>query len=221
MAALARRFRAAAAVVAALAFALSLGGCLGIFEPAKPENPTSGSSITVGNYTKPESCLYYMALGIAMKSSTGQDLYMGAFADSLAPVLDKVGFHAAFDDEDWQAYDGLKPADWGYSQEKQFYGSLVALFPDDYRLVWSEDPENPHDQQILGGDGLVAHRYYRLQALRQNDTLDVALGYADLTFRYLAPRWALVRWEDRVDHTVDRSVISSMGSRRLNAQIGG
>ena len=209
-----------AALVLGLLAAL-VAGC-DLFKVARPE-PGTGGSVLVANYSEPESCLYYMRVGIERKDDVGQTAYLGALADS---TKDGVGFHAFFDEKVWSAYTGFKPTDWNLDYETQFVPLFLQKYADPYELEWLPDSIHPYDEkpdlthQIL-------HRRYEVRAVRQapSPTLLIAVGYADLYFTQIsADRWALARWEDRLDPAVgvepSDPVQRSFGYRRLNGSGG-
>jgi hypothetical protein len=199
-----------------------LPGC-NLFKPAEPETGGGGSAI-IANYSTPDSCLFYMRLGIEAKGSNGQEAYLGALADT---TQDAVGFHAFFDPAVWSAYTGPKPQDWDLDHERQFYGAFVQVRPDPYVMQWLVDEYHPHDE-IVDDDHHILHRQYLVHALVEEtgESLLIAVGYADLYFtRVSASRWALTRWDDRVDPEVgaqpEDPLQQTFGMRRLSAGTGG
>ena len=201
--------------------AVLVAGC-DLFKPASPEVGGGGSTL-LPSYATPESCLRYMQIGIERKDNVGQSAYLGAMADT---TTDGQGFHAFFDPAVWNAYDGIRPADWDLSHEAQFLSVFIRSYGDPYEMEWLEDEVHPHDDDL--GNQMILHRRYKVRALRQStaDTLLIAVGYADLYFtRISAARWALYRWQDRVDPAVGAQPADpdqqTFGSRRLNAGAGG
>ena len=201
--------------------AVLVAGC-DLFKPASPEMGGGGSTL-LPSYATPESCLRYMQIGIERKDNVGQSAYLGALADT---TTDGQGFHAFFDPAVWNAYDGIRPADWDLSHEAQFLPVFIRSFGDPYEMRWLPDEVHPHDDDL--GDHMILHRRYEVRALRQStaDTLLIAVGYADLYFAKIsAARWALTRWQDRVDPAVGAQPADpdqqTFGSRRLNAGAGG
>jgi hypothetical protein len=199
--------------------AVLVAGC-DLFKPATPEAGSGGSTL-LPSYATPESCLRYMQIGIERKDNAGQDAYLGALADT---TTDGLGFHAFFDPAVWNAYDGIRPADWDLRHEAQFLPVLIRSFGDPYEMKWLPDEVHPHDDDL--GDHMILHRRYEIRALRKAGTLLIAVGYADLYFtRISAARWALTLWQDRVDPAVGAQPADpdqqTFGSRRLNAGAGG
>jgi len=199
-----------------------LAGC-DLFKPATPETGGGGASL-IANYSTPDSCLRYIEVGIERKDAVGQTAYLGALADS--GKGDGVGFHAFFDPVVWNAYTGFKPADWNLDYETQFLPLFIQKYADPYQVTWLPDVYHPHDDEI-DADHMILHRRYEVRALRQvtGDTLLIAVGYADLYFtRITTSRWAMVRWEDRVDPNVGAEpanpVQRCFGYRRLNGSGG-
>jgi hypothetical protein len=176
--------------------ALLLAGC-SLFEPTSPEAGSGGTTLLT-NYADPESCLKYMAIGIVNKDA-GLAAYIGALADSAGG--DGVGFHAFFDTAVLNAYTrttGLKIEDWNLGSERtQFLPYLGKLRLEPYVMGWTADEQHLDNVEDTRA---VLHRHYRVVAVTSTDSLIIAVGYADLYFTKLsASRWALTRWEDRVD----------------------
>ncbi len=218
-----RAYRPLRAGLALGLLALLLAGC-NLFKPATPEVGGGGATL-LPNYATPESCLRYMKIGIERKDNLGQNAYLGALADSMA---DGLGFHAFFDPAVWNAYDGIRPADWNLGYEAQFLPLYFSVKLSPYEMKWLPDEVYPYDYLSPEGDRMILHRRYEVRALQQApvDTLLITVGYADLYFaRISASRWALYRWEDRVDLVIGaRPAIDeqrTFGYRRLNAGAGG
>lgn len=215
------RWRGAGAALALGGLALLVAGC-GLFEPTSPEVGSTGE-VLLANYSDPESCLAYMALGVERKDNVGLTAYIGALADSAS---DGVGFHAFFDAAVWNAYTGIKPDDWTLSyEETQFYPAFIALRSDSYDMRWLPDEQHPLDETI-DSDHVILHRKYEVYALSTNESLLIAVGFADLYFtRVSASRWVLTRWQDRVDPDIGVNPADEMwrtfGYWRLNATTGG
>jgi hypothetical protein len=216
----ARPFRAA--LVLGL-LAVLVAGC-DLFKPAKPEIGVGGSTL-LPSYAHPESCLAYMKFGIERKDAVGQDAYLGALADT---TKDGAGFHAFFDLAVWNAYKAAYPDEspdfWGLSREATFLSSFFSVLLCPYQMKWLPDQDYPYDV-TPDADHMLLRRRYEVRALQKPpaDTLLIAVGYADLYFtRISAARWALTRWQDRVDPAVgaqpDSSEQQSFGSRRLNTR---
>jgi hypothetical protein len=202
------------------AIGLSSNGCSELPKPTAPVH----QSQWLASYAHPESCLHYMRIGIERKDDLGRSAYLGALADS---TVDGVGFHAFFDPAVWNAYPGLKPADWDLPREAQFLPVFTGLYGGRYELKWLPDENYPYDN-MPDADHMILHRRYEVRALQQPpaDTLLIAVGYADLYFvRISASRWALYRWQDRVDPAVGVQPVDpdqrTFGYRRLNSGTGG
>ena len=201
--------------------ALLTAGC-GLFEPTSPEVGESGETL-LANYADPESSLKYMAIGIGRKDNVGLATYIGALADSSS---DGVGFHAFFDAAVWNAYTGVKPDDWDLDHEEtQFYPAFIALRTEAYTMVWLPDEYHPLDE-VVDDDHVILHRQYKVWAGSSTDSLLIGVGYADLYFtRISASRWALTRWQDRVDPDIGATPTDELwrtfGYWRLNATTGG
>jgi hypothetical protein len=200
--------------------ALLLAGC-GLFKPTSPEVGASGDAL-LASYADPESCLRYMAIGIERKDNVGLAAYVGAMADTSS---DGVGFHAFFDAAVWSAFSGIKPADWDLDHEEtQFYPAFIVLRTDPYVMQWTGDLEHPLDDNP-DATHKILHRHYRVVAVSGPDSLTIAVGYADLYFSYLTSRWALTKWEDRVDPDYGANPANELwrtfGYWRLNLSTGG
>jgi hypothetical protein len=203
--------------------AVLVAGCE-LFKPATPE--VGGSGLTLlPSYAKPESCLRYMQIGIERKDNLGKNAYLGALADT---TTDGLGFHAFFDPSVLNAYSGIKPEDWNQEYEAQFISLFYSVKLSPYQMKWLPDEVYPYDFLSPEGDRMILYRRYEVRALQQSpvDTMLIAVGYADLYFaRISASRWALYRWQDRVDPDVGAQPADpdqrTFGYRRLNAGAGG
>jgi serine protease inhibitor ecotin len=216
-----RNSRLLRAALALGLLAVLVAGC-DLFKPASPEVGGTGTTL-LPSYATPESCLRYMQIGIERKDNAGQDAYLGALADT---TTDGWGFHAFFDPVVLKNYSGILPADWDLRHEAQFLSVFIRSYGDPYEMRWLEDVDYPHD--IYEGDNAILRRRYKVWALREKtaDTLLIAVGYSELHFtRISASRWALIRWQDRVDPAVGAPPKvddeQTFGSRRLNAGAGG
>jgi hypothetical protein len=203
--------------------AVLVTGC-DLFKPASPEIGDGGTAL-LPSYATPESCLRYMQIGIERKDNLGQSAYLGALADT---ATDGLGFHAFFDQAVWNAYSGVRPADWNRDYEAQFLPLFFSVKLDPYEMKWLPDEVYPYDYVNPAGDRMILYRRYEVRALQQSpvDTLLITVGYADLYFaRISASRWALYRWQDRVDPAAGFPPADSyhqcFGYRRLNAGAGG
>ena len=126
----------------------------------------------------------------------------------------------------WNAYTGVKPDDWDLDHEEtQFYPAFIALRADTYDMEWLPDEQHPLDETI-DSDHVILHRQYEVHSVSSTESLLIAIGYADLYFtRISASRWALTRWQDRVDPAIGVNPSNEMwrtfGYWRLNATTGG
>jgi len=203
--------------------AVLVAGCE-LFKPASPEVGGGGSTL-LPRYDTPDSCLRYMQIGIEQKNDLGKSAYLGALADT---TTDGLGFHAFFDPAVWNAYVGIRPADWNLDYEAQFLPLFYNVKLDLYEMKWLPDEVYPYDYLSPEGDRMILRRRYEVRALQHSpvDTLLITVGYADLYFaRISASRWALYRWQDRVDPAVGAQPADgdhrTFGYRRLNAAGGG
>lgn len=199
------------------------GGCTGLFRPATAERPPNGG-IVVQNYSTEEAVLTTISAALAAKIY-GQTAYIGAFAESTGVAT--RGFHAFHDPGSVQAWRQVThrepPADWTQALELNFYADLVGLRATDaYSMQFEPDPTLLDEP---GQDETTLHRHYTLISNAEDgsrvDTL--AIGYADiLLYRASAGRWAIFRWQDKIDPTQGVNPVNpdhlSMGARRLNTQ---
>jgi hypothetical protein len=209
-------------LLVAAAIGVSSNGCS---ELPKPTAPVPDRPHFSPSYAHPESCLRYMQLGIERKDNVGLNAYLGALADT---TTDGPGFHAFFDPAVWNAYNGIRPLDWSLEYEAQFLPLFFSLKLSPYEMKWLPDEVYPYDYLSPEGDHMILHRRYEVRTLQQSpaDTLLIAVGYADLYFaRISASRWALYRWQDRVDPAVGAQPADpdhrTFSYRRLNAGAGG
>jgi hypothetical protein len=200
--------------------AVLVAGC-DLFKPAIPEG--GGVQTTrLPNYSHPESCLVYLKFGIERKNAVGTDAYLGALADT---INDGVGFHAFFDPAVWNALKAAYPNEsaefWGLTHEAQFLPSFFSVLLCPYEMKWLPDENYPYDATPDVNHMILRRRYeIRAQQKPPADTLLIAVGYADLYFARISPaRWALTRWQDRVDPAVGvraaKDDTLSFGSHRL------
>ncbi len=221
MAAVTRSRRRLGALAGLGLLALLLTGC-GLFQPTSPELGDTGTAL-IADYSTPEKCLEYMAIGIGRKDNVGLDAYIGALADT---STDGVGFHATFDAAVWNSYSGIKPDDWDLDYERtQFYPAFIALRTERYRMEWVPDTMHLSDDQP-DETHRILHRQYRVWAVGETDSLIIAIGFADLYFTSVSSsRWALTRWDDRVAPYVGvnpaNELWRTIGHWRLNLSTGG
>ena len=202
---------------------LSATGALGtcdFFRPAVPESPTRKPLIP--NYSTPDSTLRWLAKGIEDKSgSNGQDVYMGAFAEStLANPGDRRAFYALFDVRDLLDQPNWDPNRiWNKDLERVMYSDLVRKFANPYVMTW--ELYAPPGNESGGTDDSLLHRKYRImQVTAGGDSSPVAIGAADLHFvrsRDAANRWVIALWEDFHTRDPDSDQIT-LGKRRLETQ---
>jgi len=199
-----RRYQrhAPGAGLTSLVLLLLLAGC-DMFRPALPELGGTGISI-IANYSSPDSCLRYMKLGIEAKAQ-GQELYISALADTSVDKL--AGFRAWFDPAVERLFT-FRPDAWLLANERDFFSDFVTKRNYPYLMEWQPDSLNSDDRADRGGGAYaVLHRHYQVFSIEPTqqgqDSLLIAVGYADLYFIRISPsRWALRRWDDRVDPAV-------------------
>lgn len=202
---------------------LSATGALGtcdFFKPAVPEPPNRPPIIA--DYSSPTLALETLAKGIEDKSgSNGQDVYLGAFAEStIANPGDGRSFHALFDVRDLLDRPSWDPNRiWNKDLERVMYSDLVRKFGNPYVMTW--EPYEPAGNESGGTDDSLLHRKYRImQVTPGGGRSPVAIGAADLHFvrsQAAANKWVIALWEDF--HTVDLdSNQVTLGKRRLETQ---
>ena len=222
MAALAHRPRRSGIPIPAVPLiGILLGGCIGLFRPDKPEPPSQGSGGIELDYSSHEHTLATLARGIAAKGPNGQAAYLRAFAD---PTTDQVSLTVVFDPEVTRRFEGGngQVPTWNLDYERNFYSSLLRVSSYGYYMVW--DFNAPAGSDDISSDGALLHRKYHVYTVdAQGSAIGVvAVGLADLTLKKVAPsRWAIVRWEDRVDPSVgidpsDHGALS-FSARRLES----
>ena len=132
------------------------------------------------------------------------------FADS---ATDGVPYYAVFDPEDLA---GQTAPVWGRDLELNFYGYFVSVSGQPYIMNWSDiDADVGPDEQTLYA------KYEVFTVVDGIATTRIAVGFADLVFRKINNnRWAIVRWRDRVDPSVDPNDTNqrTFGARRLETQ---
>lgn len=200
--------------VVAGALAAVVAGC-GLFKPETPVFNSSTAPQIIPNFTSVDSTLRYMALAIQNKSlSNGQAVYTSALADSLPPGgTDPRTFRAFFDptvygSRQWT----VGPNDWDYAREVNFYGTLVAQYPEPYVMTWQKDPAFPDPST----PATAFRRHYLIQrVISARDSTTVAVGTADLWFVQTGSSWKLYRWDDSRDPEKDPNLTLSMSALRL------
>jgi hypothetical protein len=205
-----------------LAAWISATGAIGTcdyFKPATPETPNRPPIIA--DYSSPTLALETIAKGIEDKStSNGQEVYMGAFADSSLTGGDGRAFHAFFDPLDLRDHPSWDPnRDWNRDLERVLYSDLVRRYGNPYQMSW--EPYEPAGNESGSGTDSLLHRKYRImQVLPGGARSPVAIGAADLYFvrsQITTSRWVMVHWQDY--HTLDAdSAQVTLGKRRLDTQ---
>jgi hypothetical protein len=196
----------------------ALSGCKGLFKPAVPDPPT-GPPVQL-NYSSPEASLQTMSEGMAAKGQ-GASAWLGAFADSVSPT-DDFGYHQIFDPNDLASFvqsGGTAPIDWGWSKEQAFFLEFIGLRPSDNYVAVFDSLDFPQDPP-RGADEALLYRSYKVVAkpVEGGDTLIIAIGIADLTFKRTGTnQWLIARWVDHVDVGAGTEQIT-LGRRRLDLQ---
>jgi hypothetical protein len=205
------------ACLAWLAVTGALGPCA-FFRPAAPERPQKTAIIP--DYSIPTRVLETIARGIADKNGTnGQDVYTGAFADSLPTGTDGRAYHAFFDLADLDAHPSWdRNRDWTRDLERTFYGDFIQLRSAPYEMTWQVYAPAGNDK---GGerDSLLS-REYRVYQIISGTRRIIAIGVADLYFVKSAVttnRWVITRWQDfrAPDARADSPDDQTLGARRL------
>lgn len=195
-----------------IALALPLG-CVNPFRPADPE-PPDGTGVTE-NFQTPEDVLETLRLAIESKSTNGENAYAHCFADSVAPA-DRAyrGFYDPKVRQVWQTGTPIPaPEPWNLELESKVPQYLYIQRQNaEYSWQWSRDPFSGNDD--VDADTTQFHRKYVLQATDPNSSAGeiICIGYADLSFIKIGNRWAIARWNDRVDPTVGENPSGSQFS---------
>lgn len=206
-------------LIAWLAATGAVGTCP-FFQPTDPETPTRAPIPT--NYSVPTQTLQTLALGMADKTSNGQNVYLSALADSSAvSVGDGRGYHAFFDPRDL-IEKPLRDPDWNKELEPYVYNYLVQKYSLPFEMTW--EPYEPAGNETGGPDDSLLHRKYRIvQVDRHNNVVTrttIAVGAADLQFVKSARdagKWVIATWEDSRSIGADSSLVT-LGRWRLESR---
>jgi hypothetical protein len=207
-------------VLAAWLVATGSGPCA-FFNPTAPESPNRPP--VRADYSTPENTLASLARGMADKNqSNGQDVYMGALADSSAvDVLDGRAFHALFDTRD--LLDHPWPYDWTREFEPQLLRDLYLKYASPFEMTW--EPYEPGGNEEQNPNDALLHRKYTLvQLITNGNTVrrdPIAIGAADLYFvrsQRNPANWVIAIWQDVRTADADSAQITSLGKRRLETQ---
>jgi hypothetical protein len=187
-------------------------GCNGLFKPATPEPPTSKPIVL--RYDSVEATLKTMELGIAAKAQ-GLNAWLGAFEPS--------EYRQTFDAKDLAACQCDPPTTWGFTQEQNFYLSLMEVRTGDNYLAEFDSLEFKPDLPPPSPTEAVVYRHYRIfaNAPDGNATEVIAIGTVDLTFKEVSGKWLITHWSDGVDSTVTEHPVDpyqlTLGRRRLES----
>ncbi len=210
-----------------VALASLTASCTNPFRPADPP-PPSGNAV-VENFATPAAVLETIADAIRNKGPSGQTAYANAFAESTATRLTSRAFYAFHFPAvvaNWRTISQREPpSPWDLTLERNFYNYLVGVYETfDYTFVWERDSGSPNDEIDDASGTALLHRKYTLVASSES-TLEVkviAIGFVDLFLYKDSGRWAIYRWQDRIDPQVGVTPVDpdelSMGARRLNSQ---
>jgi hypothetical protein len=201
-----------AILLAAWLMATGAVGTCAFFKPTEPESPNR-PPITP-DYSSPIRTLETLAKGIEDKNqSNGQDVYMGALADSSqVGTGDGRAFHALFDARD------LLEHPWAYDWTRDYEPVLLqnlyeqATYP--FEMTW--EPYEPGGNETEDADEALLHRKYTLVQLVNTQRDTIAIGAADLYFvrSQRNADWVIAVWQDiRID---PRHL--TFGKRRLETQ---
>lgn len=201
--------------LALLALGLLAAGCVNPFRPATPDRP-SGTSV-FEDFSTPEQVLATIKLAIAA-GTDGSDAYIHAFADS--SVAGQIAYRAFYDPDVKTSYEQsghTAPEPWNRQLEQLLFTYVIGLRPTfDYQMAWEDDLTSPSDD--VSADTVQFHRHYKVVAsTASGSTVEtIAAGFADLSMFKSGGRWAISRWNDRVDP--DAGAQNSMSQRRLESQ---
>jgi hypothetical protein len=202
-------------------------GTCDYFKPTEPELPADLDPI-IPDYSNPTLALETIARGIEDKSLTnGQDVYMGAFADSGVAGGDGRAFHAFFDPADLSLHQSTwDPArnDWNRELEPRVYGALVRLYSPPYEMTWKPYPP-PGSESGSADDSLVHRQYEIVRVVRNGNTTTrtpFVVGAATLHFvrsDRTPSKWVIATWQDfRMQGIEYGTAITTYGKRRLENQ---
>jgi hypothetical protein len=186
-----------------VALALPLG-CVNPFKPSDPA-PPDGNGVAE-NFQTPDDVLETLRLAVENKSINGENAYINCFADSVAPA-DRAyrSFYDPAVRQVWQSGTPIPaPEPWNRELERGVPRRLNDIRQNAiYSWQWSRDPFAISDEE--GADSAQFHRKYVLLATdpsSNNSGEIIAQGYCDLSFLKIGNRWAIVRWNDRLDPTI-------------------
>jgi hypothetical protein len=215
------RTRRAFPLLATLAAALLLVGCVNPFQPAEPE-PPSGEGVQE-NFGSIEELLRTIELAIATRPG-GANAYIHAFADSTTPS--QRGFRAFHDQgakATWLIGSAGQPAPepWTLPFERGVHTELSRIRPnDEYFFTFSPDPLSVRDEEIAENVFSI-HRKYQLKSKSANaDAVLIVSGFADLLIQKEGARFSIFEWRDRVDpdYGVNSVNVRSFTYERLESQ---
>jgi len=213
------------ALLAAATLTLVVSGCVNPFRPTDPP-PPSGDGVTE-NFATPAALLNTIADAVANKGPAGQTAYSNAFAESTSTTTRAFyAFHFPAVVDNWRAISQREPPNpWDLTLERNFYNYLVGVYETfDYTFVWERDLSSPNDDIDDAAGTALLHRKYTIVAISESTSEQkvIAIGFVDLYLYKTSGRWAIYRWEDRIDPQIgvppaDPDALS-MGARRLDSQ---
>jgi hypothetical protein len=198
----------------------ALTGCIGLFEPAKPDPPLSNNCASdfVADGSSPTTLLKTLTSAMKLRAR-GRCGYIAVFADS---VTDRLPYEATFPGEIVAERERLHlpVPTWRRTHELAFYDDFVEITSGAIDLKWTVYQESGSDSRDEATGDSTLHRRYVVTTSGGAQTL--AAGVAHLRFRHLlSGHWVLTLWDDEIDPlqpgTDSERLDLTISQRRLEA----